>query len=336
MKKAGDIVSRAELKEYLTKAVETGNISHAYLFTGEKGSGKLLLAQYFADAMLCTGDGEKPCGTCKSCMQADSGNQPDIRKITHEKASIGVDEIREQINHDVSIKPYSGKYKIYIMEDADKMTDQAQNALLKTIEEPPEYAVILLLAENENRLLETIRSRVVKLEVKPVDRQTVKQFLMKEKHVPDYLAEESAKFSQGNIGKAIRYAASEDFMELKQNVLHLLRYLPDMTVSEVVEGIKEIGGRKEEVQDILDLMVLWYRDVLICKVTTDPNQLLFKEDFKALKELARKIDYEGVDQIIESVDKAKQRLKANVNFDMTMQLLMLSIKENEDGTSDRS
>lgn len=336
MKKAGDIVSRAEIKEYLMKAVETENISHAYLFTGEKGSGKLLLAQFFAEAILCTGQGEKPCGTCKSCVQADSGNQPDIRKIVHEKASIGVDEIREQINQDILIKPYSSKYKIYIMEDADKMTEQAQNALLKTIEEPPEYAVIMLLAENENRLLETIRSRVVKLEVKPVDRETIKQFLMKEKQVPDYLAEESAKFSQGNIGKAIRYAASEDFMELKQNVLHLLRYLSDMTIVEIVEGIKEIGGRKEEVQDILDLMILWYRDVLMCKVTSDPNQLLFKEDFKSLKELARKIDYEGIDQIIEAVDKAKQRLKANVNFDMTMQLLMLTIKENENGTSNRS
>ena len=145
-----DIIGHKREIEHLEKAISTGKVSHAYIFSGEKGTGKLTLANAFAMALQCTGEGEKPCGTCHSCHQAASGNHPDIIHITHEKPnSIGVDDVRDQLVGDVQIRPYNGKYKIYIMPDAEKMTVQAQNAILKTIEEPPEYAVIILLTDNE-------------------------------------------------------------------------------------------------------------------------------------------------------------------------------------------
>ena len=118
--------------EHLEKAISTGKVSHAYIFSGEKGTGKLTLANAFAMALQCTGEGEKPCGTCHSCHQAASGNHPDIIHITHEKPnSIGVDDVRDQLVGDVQIRPYNGKYKIYIMPDAEKMTVQAQKCDLK-------------------------------------------------------------------------------------------------------------------------------------------------------------------------------------------------------------
>ena len=166
-----DVVGHKNIIQYIENAVKTDKVSHAYILNGEKGSGKRLLANLFAMSLQCQNrdeDGDA-CGKCQSCKQAASNNQPDIIRVTHEKPNtISIDDIREQINNDIVIKPYSSKYKIYIVPDADMMSVQAQNALLKTIEEPPAYAVILLLTENAEILLPTIRSRCVMLKLRNI------------------------------------------------------------------------------------------------------------------------------------------------------------------------
>ena len=140
-----DVVGRKDLVSYIQKAITQNQISHAYILNGERGSGKKMFAQLFAMRLQCERGGAEPCNECHSCRQALSGNHPDIIRVVHEKPNtISVDEVRVQINNDIMIRPYNGKYKIYIVPDADMMTPQAQNALLKTIEEPPEYAVIFL------------------------------------------------------------------------------------------------------------------------------------------------------------------------------------------------
>ena len=157
-----DVVGRKDLVSYIQKAVTQKQISHAYILNGERGSGKKMFAQLFAMTLQCERGGAEPCNECHSCRQALSGNHPDIIRVVHEKTNtISVEEVRVQINNDIMIRPYNGKYKIYIVPDADMMTVQAQNALLKTIEEPPEYAVIFLLTENAESLLPTILSRCV-------------------------------------------------------------------------------------------------------------------------------------------------------------------------------
>lgn len=191
------VIGKADVIQHLTTAVIQKKLSNAYIFHGEDGSGKLLVAKIFAKALQCEKNrtalvnGEKltdinPCCQCVSCKKADSGNHPDIHILTHEKISIGVDDIRVQINQDIQIKPYEGGYKIYIIPDAERMTEQAANALLKTIEEPPEYAVILLLTDNIYRMLPTIQSRCIKIPFKPVPSDKVKQYLMEKHHIPDY------------------------------------------------------------------------------------------------------------------------------------------------------
>ena len=144
--------------------------------------------------------------------------------MTHEKPNtISIDDIREQINNDIVIKPYSSKYKIYIVPDADMMSVQAQNALLKTIEEPPAYAVILLLTENAEILLPTIRSRCVMLKLRNIKDQLIKKYLMEQMEIPDYKADVCVAFAQGNMGRAIMLATSEHFNEIKEEAVHLLR-----------------------------------------------------------------------------------------------------------------
>ncbi len=163
-----DIIGQDRIKEHLRSALSTGKVSHAYILNGEKSSGKEFIAKVFAMALQCEKGGVEPCQECRSCRQALSGNQPDIIRVIHEKPNtISVDDIREQVNSDVGVKPYSSARKVYIINEAEKMTAQAQNALLKTLEEPPEYAVLLLLTANVDALLPTILSRCVQLNMKP-------------------------------------------------------------------------------------------------------------------------------------------------------------------------
>ncbi len=271
----------------------------------------------------------EPCGECLSCKQMATGNQPDVIYITHEKpGTIGVEDIRGQINGTVAIKPYSSRRKVYIINDGEKMTVQAQNALLKTLEEPPEYTVILILTTNVEALLSTILSRCVVLNMKPVKDSQVKRFLMEDMQVPDYKADICAAFARGNIGKAKMLASSEDFDRVKDEAVTLLKYINDMEISEIVAAIKKISEYKLDVNDYMDILSIWYRDVLLFKATHDANHLIFREEIQYIRKVADRSTYEGIEDIINALDKAKGRLNANVNFDLTMELLLLTIKEN--------
>ena len=324
-----DIIGQEQIKEHLQNAITAGKVSHAYIINGEKSSGKEFIAKVFAMALQCEKKEEEPCQECHSCKQALSDNHPDIVRVTHEKPNtISVDDIRAQVNNDVAIKPYSGSYKIYIINEAEKMTPQAQNAILKTLEEPPEYAVILLLTTNVNSLLPTILSRCVVLNMKPVRDELVKKYLMEQLQVPDYKAEVCVAFARGNIGKAKALASSEDFENVKAEALSLLKYIKDMELNEILAAIKKITEYKLEISDYLDICAIWYRDVLLFKATNDVNHLVFREEIQSLRKIAQRSSYEGIEEIIEALDTAKHRLEANVNFELTMELLMLTIQEN--------
>lgn len=330
------IYGHVQIIEHLKTALLEDKVSHAYIFHGEDESGKMMLAEAFAKSILCTGELSKrneadSCGTCKSCLQAESHNHPDIIYVTHEKASIGVNDIRLQVNNDIMIKPYSSKRKIYIIDDAEKMTEEAQNALLKTVEEPPEYAVILLLVNNISALLPTILSRCVQLNLRPVSKEIIQGMLMKEYHVPDYLAQISATFSGGNVGKAINFATSEEFATLKSKVVFLVSKIFELHIYEIMEKVKEIAEEKNRISDYLDLCILWYRDVLIYKATNNEKEILFGDELKQIRQQANRLSYERIETIMKAIDKAKVRLKANVNFDVVMEMMLLTIKENEDG-----
>jgi len=324
-----DVVGHKDIIQYMKNAIEQKKLSHAYIVNGQRGSGKKLLSRLFAMTLQCETGENEPCGSCRSCVQTKNGNQPDIITVTHEKpSSISVDEIREQLNGDIMIKPYSSPYKIYIIPEADLMTVQAQNALLKTLEEPPEYAMIFLLTENADNLLATIRSRCVMLKLRNIKDKLVKKYLMEELKVPDYQAELCAAFAQGNIGRAAMLAKSEHFNEIKEDALQLMKYIDQMELQEIVSAIKQINKYKLEVTDYLDILTIWYRDVLLYKATKDVEGLVFSDQLKFIKEKAAKSSYEGIETILTSIEKAKQRIKANVNFDLLMELLLLAIKEN--------
>ncbi len=325
-----EIIGQEQIKEQLKGAIAQDKVSHAYLIHGETRSGKEFVAKIFAQALQCgeMKDGE-PCQECRSCKQAMSGNHPDIIAVSHDMPNtIGVDDVRDKINNTVLIKPYSSRYKIYIIENAEKMTAQAQNALLKTLEEPPAYAVFLLLTASMEAMLPTIVSRCVVLHMKPVQDEEMRRYLMRDLKVPDYRAEICVAFARGNVGRAKALASNEDFDKIRQATLSLMKNIYDMDTAEVMEAIGDIKKDGLDIGDYLDIMSVWYRDVLLFKATHDMNHLIFRDEIQSIKKIAQHSDYEGIEEVIDALEKAKSRLASKVNLELTIELLLLTIKEN--------
>ena len=324
-----DILGNEQIIEHLQNAIRMGKVSHAYILNAPVSSGKMMIAEAFAATLQCEKKGTEPCMECHSCKQAASHNHPDIIYVRHEKPNtIGVDDIRVQINQDIAVKPYSSPYKIYIVDEAEKMNVQAQNALLKTIEEPPAYGVILLLTTNADAFLPTILSRCIRLDLKPVADDKIKDFLMKTCGVVDYQADICVDFSQGIVGRAVTLASSAHFNEIKDAALQLLKRVKDIDLSEMIGAVKQISEYKLDINDFFDIMMIWYRDVLLYKATADVNGIVFKDEVYEIKKQANTSSYHGIELILEGLEKAKMRLDANVNFELVIELLLLTIKEN--------
>lgn len=324
-----DIIGHEQIKEHFRNALKNHTVSHAYILAGEAGMGRKSLANAFALTLLCEQGRLEPCMKCHACRQVLSGNHPDLIYVGHEKTgSIGVDDIRKQINDTIMVRPYSSHYKIYIVDEAEKMTVQAQNALLKTIEEPPAYAVIMLLTTNQEAFLPTILSRCIQLKLKPLRDSVVKSYLMETMQISETDADVYAAFARGNLGKAITIASSEEFKLLHQELLHLLKHIHDMDISELLDYIRKLKEDNLDIYECLDFMQMWYRDVLLYKVTKDINLMIFKDEYRVINEISKNSAYDGLEKILEAIDKARVRLDANVNMELAMELMLLVMKEN--------
>lgn len=323
-----NIVGHENLIEQLKNMVRTDKVSHAYIFNGEDGSGKRIMAKAFAQALLCEKGEPEGCGECASCKKVESGNHGDLIWVTHEKTTIGVDDVRDQLVGDVQIKPYSSKYKIYIVDEAEKLTVQAQNAILKTIEEPPAYSVIIFLTNNDQVFLPTILSRCVVLNFRPVRDTLIEEYLCKNHGLTEYEAKMCASYAQGRLGRAILLAESEDFRNIKQDALNLVRNVHTYDIVDLVDAVKKVSEYKISIYDYIDILQMWYRDVLLFKVTKDFNNLVFSDEINQIRKQASQSSYEGIENILHGLEVCKARLAANVNFDLAIELMLLNIKEN--------
>ena len=327
-----EVIGQEDVKRHLQSSLAFGKISHAYLISGEAGMGKLKLAQAFAKALLCEENGEhgtEGCGKCHSCKQIEHHNHPDVHYVTHEKPThISVDEAREQIVHDVAIRPYQSRYKVYLIPDAEILRIEAQNAILKTIEEPPDYAIILLLAKNEESLLQTIRSRCVKLQLRAVSDSVLRQHLTKEYRIPDYQVASILAFAQGNPGRAEDFATSDEFRGRRQWISNLLSRLPEQEPYEWQEAVSELAEKKQELGDYFALMMDWYRDLLFCKAGLGRKYLIFQEKTAVLERLAEQIDDVAISRTIKKIEQTEAQILSQVNTKLALENLFITIGRN--------
>ena len=270
-----------------------------------------MIARSFSAALLCDNprqEGEllEPCGECLSCIQTEAGSNPDLITVEYEKeSSIGVGDIR-RMRADVRIRPYSAAHKIYIIPDAEKMTPAAQNALLKTLEEPPSYAVIFLLADGTSTFLPTIMSRCVTLPLRPVAENAVEDCLKERFGADADRARLCARFSGGSIGRAVHLLENDDFATLREKTITLLRKIEEADASELASFAKEAAGQ-EQTQDLIDLILTWNRDLLVCRAS-------------------HRTSWKGLQTASEAVFRARRRLFSNVNAELTLQMMLLEIR----------
>ena len=329
MSEYSKIIGHENIISQLISAVSMSKINHAYIFNGPDGSGKNMLAKAFAQALLCEKQGPEGCGECHFCKQTESGSNPDLIYIRHSKENIiSVDDIRESLVQDIQIKPYNGLYKVYIIDEAEKLTVQAQNALLKTIEEPPEYSVIIFLTNNDEIFLPTIISRCIIFKFRPLRDSVVADYLMREHKLPEYEARMCASYAQGKIGRAVSLVKSDVFDKIRDEALKIAKNIHTYSNPDILDAVKRAGEYKDDIKDYIDVIEMWFRDVLLFKVTKDANNLVFMDDINYIRKQASKSSYEGLENILRGCETAKQRLDANVNFDLAIELMLLNIKEN--------
>ena len=325
-----EILGNERIKDLFRSAIDEGAVSHAYLLLGEKGIGKEAIADALALELLCPHRKElgHACLNCPSCRKVLSGNHPDLIHLRHEKAdSISVEDIRLQLNDTIGIRPYLSPWKIYIVPDAQKMTAQAQNALLKTLEEPPDYAVLFLLADEEKSLLDTIRSRVLKIKLKPCTDSEVRSFLEARYPNEEERIAFAVAFARGNLGRAIDILESEQFVELYHLVIRVCRGIKRMDGAQILSETRALLAACPNMEDALDFIQLWYRDLMMYKVTKDMNGLLFRRERSALMELVSVSSYEGIEALFDDIETCRKRLRANVNPELAVELLLLNMKE---------
>lgn len=326
-----DILGNENIIEHMMLSYQQNKVSHAYIIEGEKGSGKKTIAESFAKLLMCQEHGEEACGHCRSCIQIEHGDHPDVISVTHQKpATLSVDDIRDQIVGTVDVIPYVGPYKIYIVDEAEKMNEAAQNALLKTIEEPPEYAVILLLTTNRGAFLPTILSRCILLSTRPVPDALVKQYLTSKLGIDEGVAEFCTRFAMGNIGRAVECAQSEDFMALRDKAVSLLSKIHDISIPEMDAYVKTLKNDKNHMDEFLDIFVMWFRDLLFLKTLKESegrDYRVFKNEYASLLHQSKNIRLENLNDIFQKVGNARARLRANVNFEMTLEMMILDIRD---------
>ncbi|QXM06880.1 DNA polymerase III subunit delta' [Crassaminicella indica] len=321
-----DIIGQEKGINYLKRSIQNKRIAHAYIFEGPKGVGKAQIALVFAKAIQCKNYYEDVCNHCSSCLKVNTNNHPDIKMIEPEGKSIKNNQI-EDFQQDLLRKPYESNKKIYIIKDANLMTDSAQNRLLKTLEEPPAYAVIILLSTNANSFLPTIKSRCQILKFHPIGEKIIEDILVNKYGMQTDEAKVLAAFSDGSLGKALKLKESEEFKIKREETIKVIEKLLKKDQLMVFELFEFFQQNKAYIDEILDFMLFWFRDILLLSQTESDKFLVNMDKKAALQRHMNYIAYNKIGNIIHIIEKTKNDIKANVNFQLAIEMMLLTIQE---------
>lgn len=312
MKGFEKIIGHDRVKEYLDRTLEEGTPAHAYLFTGSRGLGKLRVAKVFA-----------------ANLQNDFRTMPDDCKIIDtERKTVGIDLIRQSVVQDAVIAPFSNPYKIYIIKNADKMTVQAQNALLKTLEEPPEHVIIILLATEERKLLETVRSRCVVLNFTSPSVEETTACVMERTGLGKTEAEKLARLTDSNIGQALKYAKCYQDGEIWDRILHVIRHLEEMSVHEIISFVEELNaGDGVERELFFSILYTYYKDMLYYKISNDINGIVLNDLQHEVMKNVKILPYKGMYESVDAITAAMERLRANANPMTVLEIMLLNLRD---------
>ena len=327
-------IGNDQIIKSLRNAIASGRAAHAYIICGGEGSGTTALAKTIAKTVQCERRSvynTDPCMSCVSCRTFDSGSHPDvINVLPTNRKSVGVEDVREQINKSVCIKPYKYDHKIYIIKDADTMTPAAQNALLKTLEEPAGYGFFLLTSKNLAGFLPTVLSRCVVVKLRPVADALIKEYLI----AVGFTEEDAELYSfcaHGGVGTALKRRNDENFIAARELAIETVytRLAPGVKKSPraAFEAAALFEPFKDNIQEVLDMLSALYRDILVYKTTGDESLLTERGRAKETAAAAAGASVKDLIKKLDAVRAAGIKLNYNANFTMTMDMLALSVME---------
>ena len=327
-----NIVGNEALKSRISRDVSEGTVSHAYIIEGPAGIGRHTLAKNIAAALSCISDGQIPCGRCKCCQKIFSDNSPDVKTVgfIDDKVTIGVDQIRE-IKEDMATFPGELKVKVYIIENAECLTVQAQNSFLLSLEEPPEYVRFFLICESANSLLETVRSRAPALRMSRLGTDEVESYILKTDSRARSLSEEEPETfktlihaSDGRIGRAQallgareRKAMIEE-RRIAEEVISLLSS-PDRT--EALELSSTLGTKRVSVIKYLTAVECAIRDLILLKKSENIS-LCFYTDKETAQEISTRFTSKSLITLYDAISDAVSELETNSNVRLTVLNMM--------------
>ena len=296
-------------KKYLSNSIKSNMISHAYMFEGPSGVGKNTMARELATTLL---------------EMENLFNSPDYIEITPDGNSIKIAQIRK-LQSDILVKPYKS-YKIYVIDEAQKMTVEAQNALLKTLEEPPKYAIIILITNNKESLLDTIKSRCEIIKFTPIPLVEVADYLT-QTGVDKNRASLLANFFFFFMQKAIELSESEDFHIMRDEVQKYVETFLTGSMLDIMDIQSSIEKYKDNITNVLDLLVNYFRDIMMVKENVDSSMIINLDRLVFIKNMSTKITYSQLSKIIDIIEETKNKLRSNCNFNISIQVMTLNIYE---------
>ena len=291
-----EIIGNEQIKKELERAILENKVSHSYMFVGIEGIGKQMIAKEFARIVLCTNEQEKGCHQCKSCIEFMSHNHPDFLYLEPDGNSIKIEQIR-YLQRKIQEKPIISDRKVYIINDADKMTTESQNCLLKTLEEPPEYSTIILIGSNENAFLNTIKSRCMKIAFQPIEDQYIKKY-MEETYGMTNISSNMLEAFQGSIGKAILL---KDKQEQYKSIEEMIEKLDKTDMTELMKLGAPLYQSKDEIKNILE-----YINIILLRLAKENTQYA---------------------NCIDIIENTKKRLNQNANYDMCIDNMIFNMWE---------
>ena len=326
-----DIVGQKNIVRDIKNSLMNGRIAHAYLFCGPDGVGKSIAASTLAMTLNCRAKGLDPCGKCPSCIRAQGGNHPDIihfgaKNRSGSKQSISVDDIRD-LQADMQKKPYENGVKVYIIHDAEKMTEQAQNALLKVLEEPPENTVIILLTYNMYSILNTIISRCRVMKFTRAPEKDIEAYLVNKLGAASKEARYIAALSDGILKNALDFISNDDLKNTRNEIIELSKNIRSGDKLDALSSVEYFVSNKDKIDRILDIMLSFYRDIMIFKECGDKKLLINLDKEEIIRDECSKYTVSSLYNIIKSIKEASRNIKLNINYQLAIEGMLLNIWE---------
>ena len=323
-----DIVGQERAIKILTKSLKENKISSSYIFVGSEGTGKKLTAIEFTKAVNCLklNNNSEACEDCQSCNEISKQYSPDLKIIEPIKTSIKIEQIRE-MRKEIVLKPLKNKKKIYIIDKAEKMTIEASNCLLKTIEEPPYYAIIILICSKIDPILPTIVSRCQIINFGLVSSYKIKEFLLdKNNNLEKEKAEIISKLAQGSIGSAFKLLTDKQYFIRREEVLDYLSNIsPGKCSDDIFITVEKMVSEIDRIEEILEIIKLWYRDILIFKNTGDQKYIANCDKFEILDEKSRIYSREILIDILDYLEEIEEYLIKNINIRLILERLTIKM-----------